>query len=130
MMLEVMEDGARWGFKPKSSPYSYFSITNFLFLLRCSYSISLCCFRWEQVVDLTYSLRLGAKPRPMEQDEAAVEKLRYELGSATVGDKLLFLLTAQTAVSCRLGREGARQAGCRPSFFDPLAWLPLALPTQ
>lgn len=39
----------------------------------------LCCFRWEQVVDLTYSLRLGAKPRPMEQDEAAVEKLRYEL---------------------------------------------------
>lgn len=38
-----------------------------------------CFFRWEQVVDLTYSLRLGAKPRPMEQDEAAVEKLRYEL---------------------------------------------------
>uniref|UniRef100_A0A8B9PSA0 E3 ubiquitin-protein ligase HECTD3 n=1 Tax=Apteryx owenii TaxID=8824 RepID=A0A8B9PSA0_APTOW len=33
--------------------------------------------RWEQVVDLTYSLRLGAKPKPMEQDEAAVEKLRY-----------------------------------------------------
>lgn len=33
--------------------------------------------RWEQVVDLTYSLRLGAKPRPMEQDEAAVEKLRF-----------------------------------------------------
>uniref|UniRef100_A0A803W8M9 HECT domain E3 ubiquitin protein ligase 3 n=1 Tax=Ficedula albicollis TaxID=59894 RepID=A0A803W8M9_FICAL len=33
--------------------------------------------RWEQVVDLTYSLRLGAKPRPMEQDQAAVEKLRF-----------------------------------------------------
>ena len=30
-------------------------------------------------MDLTYSLRLGAKPKPMEQDEAAVEKLRYEL---------------------------------------------------
>jgi len=41
--------------------------------------LSLGCFRWEQVVDLTYSLRLGAKPKPMEQDEAAVEKLRYEL---------------------------------------------------
>lgn len=33
--------------------------------------------RWEQVVDLTYSLRLGAKPRSLEQDDAAVEKLRY-----------------------------------------------------
>ncbi|XP_032047895.1 E3 ubiquitin-protein ligase HECTD3 [Aythya fuligula] len=33
--------------------------------------------RWEQVVDLTYSLRLGAKPKPMEQDEAAVERLRF-----------------------------------------------------
>lgn len=30
-------------------------------------------------MDLTYSLRLGAKPKPMEQDEAAVERLRYEL---------------------------------------------------
>ncbi|XP_075791963.1 E3 ubiquitin-protein ligase HECTD3 isoform X1 [Pelodiscus sinensis] len=32
--------------------------------------------RWEQVVDLTYSLRLGAKPKAMEPDEAAVQKLR------------------------------------------------------
>lgn len=78
-MMEVMEDGAQWDFNTKSSPYSYFSITNFLFFLGCSHSTSLSCFRWEQVVDLTYSLRLGAKPRPMEQDEAAVEKLRYEL---------------------------------------------------
>lgn len=78
-MLEVMEEAAQWVFKPKSSPYSYSLITNFLFLLGCSHCTSLCCFRWEQVVDLTYSLRLGAKPRPMEQDEAAVEKLRYEL---------------------------------------------------
>nr|XP_014426092.1 E3 ubiquitin-protein ligase HECTD3 [Pelodiscus sinensis] len=34
------------------------------------------CCRWEQVVDLTYSLRLGAKPKAMEPDEAAVQKLR------------------------------------------------------
>ncbi|XP_048352996.1 E3 ubiquitin-protein ligase HECTD3 [Sphaerodactylus townsendi] len=33
--------------------------------------------RWEQVVDLTYSLRLGAKPKIMEPDVAAVEKLRF-----------------------------------------------------
>uniref|UniRef100_A0A7M4FJC7 HECT domain E3 ubiquitin protein ligase 3 n=1 Tax=Crocodylus porosus TaxID=8502 RepID=A0A7M4FJC7_CROPO len=33
--------------------------------------------RWEQVVDLTYSLRLGARPRSLEQDDAAVEKLRF-----------------------------------------------------
>lgn len=39
-------------------------------------SLTPSCFRWEQVVDLTYSLRLGAKPKPMDQDEAAVEKLR------------------------------------------------------
>nr|XP_047914919.1 E3 ubiquitin-protein ligase HECTD3-like [Anser cygnoides] len=31
---------------------------------------------WEQVVDLTYSMRLGEKPRPIEQDEAAVRKFR------------------------------------------------------
>ncbi|XP_068809049.1 E3 ubiquitin-protein ligase HECTD3 isoform X1 [Struthio camelus] len=31
---------------------------------------------WEQVVDLTYSMRLGGKPRLMEQDEAAVQKFR------------------------------------------------------
>uniref|UniRef100_A0A8C0HHF1 E3 ubiquitin-protein ligase HECTD3 n=1 Tax=Buteo japonicus TaxID=224669 RepID=A0A8C0HHF1_9AVES len=29
---------------------------------------------WEQVVDLTYSMRLGEKPRLAEQDEAAVQK--------------------------------------------------------
>jgi len=39
-------------------------------------SLTPFCYRWEQVVDLTYSLRLGAKPKPMDQDEAAVEKLR------------------------------------------------------
>ncbi|XP_060087711.1 E3 ubiquitin-protein ligase HECTD3 isoform X2 [Heteronotia binoei] len=33
--------------------------------------------RWEQVVDLTYSLRLGAKPKIMEPDVAAVERLRF-----------------------------------------------------
>ncbi|XP_010581023.1 PREDICTED: E3 ubiquitin-protein ligase HECTD3-like [Haliaeetus leucocephalus] len=33
---------------------------------------------WEQVVDLTYSMRLGEKPRLAEQDEAAVQKFRYE----------------------------------------------------
>ncbi|KAM9008228.1 E3 ubiquitin-protein ligase HECTD3-like [Ara ararauna] len=31
---------------------------------------------WEQVVDLTYSMRLGEKPRFVEQDEAAVQKFR------------------------------------------------------
>ncbi|XP_074893693.1 E3 ubiquitin-protein ligase HECTD3-like isoform X2 [Buteo buteo] len=31
---------------------------------------------WEQVVDLTYSMRLGEKPRLAEQDEAAVQKFR------------------------------------------------------
>ncbi|KAM4655308.1 E3 ubiquitin-protein ligase HECTD3-like isoform 2-T2 [Amazona ochrocephala] len=31
---------------------------------------------WEQVVDLTYSMRLGEKPRLVEQDEAAVQKFR------------------------------------------------------
>ncbi|KAM6080785.1 E3 ubiquitin-protein ligase HECTD3-like [Theristicus caerulescens] len=31
---------------------------------------------WEQVVDLTYSMRLGEKPRLLEQDEAAVKKFR------------------------------------------------------
>ncbi|XP_025889253.1 E3 ubiquitin-protein ligase HECTD3 [Nothoprocta perdicaria] len=31
---------------------------------------------WEQVVDLTYSTRLGGNPRFMDQDEAAVQKLR------------------------------------------------------
>ncbi|XP_026709859.1 E3 ubiquitin-protein ligase HECTD3-like isoform X2 [Athene cunicularia] len=31
---------------------------------------------WEQVVDLTYSVRLGEKPRLLEQDEAAVQKFR------------------------------------------------------
>ncbi|XP_058031226.1 E3 ubiquitin-protein ligase HECTD3 [Ahaetulla prasina] len=33
--------------------------------------------RWEQVVDLTYSLHLGAKPKIMEPDVAAVERLRF-----------------------------------------------------
>ncbi|NXX20726.1 HECD3 ligase, partial [Podargus strigoides] len=33
---------------------------------------------WEQVVDLTYSMRLGEKTRLVEQDEAAVQKFRYE----------------------------------------------------
>uniref|UniRef100_A0A8U8CD10 Uncharacterized protein n=1 Tax=Geospiza parvula TaxID=87175 RepID=A0A8U8CD10_GEOPR len=31
---------------------------------------------WEQVVDLTYSIRLGEMPRLIEQDEAAVQKFR------------------------------------------------------
>ncbi|XP_010008691.1 PREDICTED: E3 ubiquitin-protein ligase HECTD3-like, partial [Nestor notabilis] len=31
---------------------------------------------WEQVVDLTYSMRLGEKPRLVEQNEAAVQKFR------------------------------------------------------
>ncbi|XP_065512496.1 E3 ubiquitin-protein ligase HECTD3-like [Caloenas nicobarica] len=31
---------------------------------------------WEQVVDLTYSVRLGEKHRVVEQDEAAMQKLR------------------------------------------------------
>ncbi|XP_064311300.1 E3 ubiquitin-protein ligase HECTD3 isoform X2 [Phalacrocorax carbo] len=31
---------------------------------------------WEQVVDLTYSIHLGEKPRFVEQDEAAVQKFR------------------------------------------------------
>uniref|UniRef100_A0A8C8B591 HECT domain E3 ubiquitin protein ligase 3 n=1 Tax=Otus sunia TaxID=257818 RepID=A0A8C8B591_9STRI len=31
---------------------------------------------WEQVVDLTYSMRLGEKPKLIEQDEAAVQKFR------------------------------------------------------
>ncbi|XP_054689604.1 E3 ubiquitin-protein ligase HECTD3-like [Grus americana] len=31
---------------------------------------------WEQVVDLTYSIHLGEKPRLAEQDEAAVQKFR------------------------------------------------------
>ncbi|XP_017598939.1 PREDICTED: E3 ubiquitin-protein ligase HECTD3, partial [Corvus brachyrhynchos] len=31
---------------------------------------------WEQVVDLTYSMRLGEMPRLIEQDEAAVQKFR------------------------------------------------------
>ncbi|XP_056212243.1 E3 ubiquitin-protein ligase HECTD3-like isoform X1 [Falco biarmicus] len=31
---------------------------------------------WEQVVDLTYSVHLGKKPRVVEQDEAAVQKFR------------------------------------------------------
>ncbi|XP_075364763.1 E3 ubiquitin-protein ligase HECTD3 isoform X1 [Mycteria americana] len=31
---------------------------------------------WEHVVDLTYSMRLGEKPRLIEQDEAAVQKFR------------------------------------------------------
>ena len=29
-------------------------------------------------MDLTYSMRLGEKPRLAEQDEAAVQKFRYE----------------------------------------------------
>nr|XP_003220311.2 PREDICTED: LOW QUALITY PROTEIN: E3 ubiquitin-protein ligase HECTD3 [Anolis carolinensis] len=33
--------------------------------------------RWEQVVDVTYSLRLGAKPKIMDPDAAAVERLRF-----------------------------------------------------
>lgn len=76
-----MEDGAQWGFKPKSSPSSCSLTSSSSFPLGFSHSHApaLHCFRWEQVVDLTYSLRLGAKPKPMEQDEAAVEKLRYEL---------------------------------------------------
>ncbi|XP_030350371.1 E3 ubiquitin-protein ligase HECTD3-like isoform X2 [Strigops habroptila] len=32
---------------------------------------------WEQVVDLTYCMRLGEKPRLVEQDEAAVQKFRF-----------------------------------------------------
>ncbi|KAJ1169518.1 hypothetical protein NDU88_001411 [Pleurodeles waltl] len=32
---------------------------------------------WEQVVDLTYSLRLAGKPRIVEQDKDAVKKLRF-----------------------------------------------------
>ncbi|KAF4797115.1 E3 ubiquitin-protein ligase HECTD3 [Turdus rufiventris] len=32
---------------------------------------------WEQVVDLTYSMRLGEMPRLIEQDEAAVQKFRF-----------------------------------------------------
>ncbi|KAJ6659445.1 hypothetical protein lerEdw1_018679 [Lerista edwardsae] len=36
-----------------------------------------CQVGWEQVVDLTYSLRLGAKPKIMEPDVAAVERLRF-----------------------------------------------------
>ncbi|XP_065529557.1 E3 ubiquitin-protein ligase HECTD3-like [Lathamus discolor] len=35
-----------------------------------------CCSSWEQVVDLTYSICLGEKPRLLEQDEAAVQKFR------------------------------------------------------
>ncbi|XP_050756522.1 E3 ubiquitin-protein ligase HECTD3-like [Gymnogyps californianus] len=31
---------------------------------------------WEQLVDLTYSMHLGEKPRLIEQDEAAVQKFR------------------------------------------------------
>lgn len=106
-------------------------------------------------MDLTYSLRLGAKPRPMEQDEAAVEKLRYELfpGFCYGG--------GQAPVSCdcphsRLlqtwGRGGKTGISAQDSlvldmpakkqeteqgkqdvdlpFFDPLACLPLALQTQ
>ncbi|XP_028902461.1 E3 ubiquitin-protein ligase HECTD3 [Ornithorhynchus anatinus] len=33
--------------------------------------------RWEQVVDLTYSLRLGAQPKVMEEDTEAVRRLRF-----------------------------------------------------
>ncbi|XP_043820262.1 E3 ubiquitin-protein ligase HECTD3 [Dromiciops gliroides] len=33
--------------------------------------------RWEQVVDLKYSLRLGAQPQPTEEDTEAVERLLY-----------------------------------------------------
>ncbi|XP_030061835.1 E3 ubiquitin-protein ligase HECTD3 [Microcaecilia unicolor] len=33
--------------------------------------------RWEQVIDASYSLCLGAKPKPVEQDEEAMEKLRF-----------------------------------------------------
>ncbi|XP_077190058.1 E3 ubiquitin-protein ligase HECTD3 [Paroedura picta] len=33
--------------------------------------------RWKQVVDLTYSLNFGAKPKIMEPDAAAVERLRF-----------------------------------------------------
>ncbi|XP_069719055.1 E3 ubiquitin-protein ligase HECTD3-like [Phaenicophaeus curvirostris] len=32
---------------------------------------------WEQVVDLTYTLRLGEKPVLIQQDEAAVQKFRF-----------------------------------------------------
>ncbi|XP_057189975.1 E3 ubiquitin-protein ligase HECTD3 isoform X2 [Triplophysa rosa] len=35
------------------------------------------CNRWEQVVDVEYSLHMGAKPKVAEPDEAAVQKLRY-----------------------------------------------------
>lgn len=64
-------------------------------------------------MDLTYSLRLGAKPKPMEQDEAAVEKLRYELFpsfccgwvQATVSP---WLLRQKSAADRRA--EGGRQA--------------------
>lgn len=108
MMLQVMEDEARWNFKSKSSPYSYSSITSFLFSWDVlSPSTSLCCFRWEQVVDLTYSLRLGAKPRPMEQDEAAVEKLRYELFPG------FFYGGGQAPVSCDCPDSSLMQTGER-----------------
>lgn len=66
-------------------------------------------------MDLTYSLRLGAKPKPMEQDEAAVERLRYELFRSActlqlwVGASHRLSLAAQTAISCQLG-SGGRQA--------------------
>uniref|UniRef100_A0A4W3I874 HECT domain containing 3 n=1 Tax=Callorhinchus milii TaxID=7868 RepID=A0A4W3I874_CALMI len=35
------------------------------------------CKRWEQVVDVQYSLHLGAKPKVADRDQDAVQKLRY-----------------------------------------------------
>ncbi|MBN3272630.1 HECD3 ligase, partial [Polyodon spathula] len=35
------------------------------------------CTRWEQVVDTQCCLRLGSKPRVAQQDDAAMQKLRY-----------------------------------------------------
>ncbi|MEE6495243.1 hypothetical protein FKM82_001990 [Ascaphus truei] len=33
--------------------------------------------RWEEVVDVTYSMRLGAKPKIADRDEEAVQRLRF-----------------------------------------------------
>lgn len=35
----------------------------------------LCAHRWEQVVDLTYSHRLGSRPQPAEAYTEAVQRL-------------------------------------------------------
>lgn len=73
-------------------------------------------------MDLTYSLRLGAKPKPMEQDEAAVEKLRYELFfsfcfgwvQATVSTRLLRQLSPEKGWG-GVGRERGRRQGAGKS---------------